>query len=88
MGNDKHSILDEHACGICNCTTEATRCNCVHQYPRVLCMIAISRGSYNDSLITTSVDFPIDTFKPKEYSLLQDDADDIANFPDGADDIT
>jgi hypothetical protein len=49
----------------------------VHQYPKVLC-IALSRCSYNDTLVTTSVDFPIDNFTLKDYSDVQENTDDVA----------
>ncbi len=74
--------IDDFDCFISNRKTKATIRNRVHRYPRVLC-IAISCGSYNENqtdLVQTSVEFPIDTFKPKKYSLSQDflnDADDI-----------
>lgn len=83
--NSREDIVDDYACSICNRRTRATVRNRVRQYPRVLC-IAISRGAYSENktgLVQTLLNFPIDTFKPKKYSLFQDDADDIANFPDG-----
>jgi hypothetical protein len=70
--------VDDFHCLRCNRKTKATRSNCVHRYPRVLC-IAINRGSYNDKearLDKTCVDFPIDTLKLKEHSLFQDFSDD------------
>ena len=83
--NSREDIVDDYACSICNRRTRATVRNRVRQYPRVLC-IAISRGAYSENktgLVQTLLNFPIDTFKPKKYSLFQDDADDIPNFPDG-----
>lgn len=86
--NSRKDRLDDYACSICNRRTRATARNRVRQYPRVLC-IAISRGAYSENktgLVQTLLNFPIDTFKPKSYSRFQEDADDIANFPDDVDD--
>jgi hypothetical protein len=58
--------------------TQATVCNCVRCYPRVLC-IALSCGSYLDnkrSIIQTSVDFPFENFNPNDHSLIKDHDDD------------
>ena len=69
--------IDDYNCRVCNQKTKATRTNSVHQYPKVLC-IALSRASYGDKLVTTSVDFPIVNFKPKDYSNVQEKTDDVA----------
>ena len=69
--------IDDYNCRVCNQKTKATRTNSVHQYPKVLC-IALSRASYGDKLVRTSVDFPIVNFKPKDYSNVQENTDDVA----------
>ena len=65
--NSREDIVDDYACSKCNRRTQATVGNRVRQYPRVLC-IAISRGAYSENktgLVQTLLNFPIDTFKPK-----------------------
>jgi hypothetical protein len=69
--------IDDYNCRVCNKKTKATRTSSVDKYPKVLC-IALSRASNRVPLVTTSVDFPIVNFKPKDYSNVQENTDDVA----------
>ena len=77
--NSRNDSL-QNDCVTCKRRTQSTAHNRVLQYPQVLC-IAISRGSTvtNTGLVTTAVNYPIDTFKPTKYNRFQQTIHEVNN---------
>jgi ubiquitin C-terminal hydrolase len=72
--NTREDVVEGYNCGTCNRRTTATVRNHVRQYPKVLA-IALSRGSDNDTLIKSCVNYPFENFTPYTHSDHQDQDD-------------